>query len=405
MPILSTQQNMPTKRLQKAASMEDYQAEVAAFLASVEEKQIEAEKVANELANTSTTSKIVENVDDNGSKSADDDTGTDSPTTTEVAGTTKTKKPRFIWKYAVVKQIEVGKVKTTVNPFLDDDNLQDLYFSEKLHAVAPYKAKRGQKDVAITSMVNDLIKTSHSDGTMPLQKLTDYAVTSRLTAYLSLAEQWSDKTGPVFANGESPGEDMQAKAYSNMTIKEKILHNVEDIIEEHACMKNEATKKNDEKVEELKRQDTGVCKLMTMAMGNIESRINAAATEQMQLPNEVLTTPFTKPPGPKKLKSSNWTPYDVAVDSLERASRSDISSSEERIRVQEQRDKNKHAESMKRLDLEKERHEADMQFRQEQAARDDAFRMEQLQLQKETVAMQKQQSDVMRLLLETLAKK
>lgn len=107
--------------------MEDYQAEVAAFLASVEEKQIEAEKVANELANTSTTSKIVENVDDNGSKSADDDTGTDSPTTTEVAGTTKTKKPRFIWKYAVVKQIEVGKVKTTVNPFLDDDNLQDLY--------------------------------------------------------------------------------------------------------------------------------------------------------------------------------------------------------------------------------------------------------------------------------------
>ena len=388
--------------------MENYQAEVTEFLASVDEKQNDAERIVNEVV---VVQSIEHDSSDTGEGNNNNNNSNDKIDLINGVAEPKRQKSRFIWKYETVKQNEVGNdVTVTVNPFLDDCNLQDLYFSEKVLAVAPFRAKHGQYERMLSSMVNSLINCVHSDGTKPLNKLTEYSAKRRITAYLNLAEQWSDKTGAVFDDGTRPDEDMHEKGYNNLTVKEKILFNVEAIIEEHACMKNQASKEN-EKVEVDKREKIGVGVLLTGAMGNIKDATGAAPVDNAKILDETHVTPLTKAPVAKRVKASNWAPYDIAIDSLERAARSDISSSEERVKLQEQRDRQKHEESMKRLELETQRHEADVKqkdstfrFQQEQATRDNEYRMEQLLVQKQSIEMQKEQAQLMRLFFEKFTK-
>ena len=206
-----------------------------------------------------------------------------------------------------------------------------------------------------------------------------------------------------------------------MTVKEKILYNVESIIEEHASMKDEAEKKKNAEAAEELRVDTAMDTMMTSAMGKIDTTMQIEAIKEATkeaskqvvdntiVLDESTVTPFTKAHRNKKQKASNWTPYDIAINSVERATQSDISSSEDRIKVHEQRDKQKHEEAMKRLELETRRHEAEVhhkellfQFQKEQAERDTEYRMEQLKVQQKAFEMQTEQSQLMRLLLQKM---
>ena len=110
-----------------------------------------------------------------------------------------------------------------------------------------------------------------------------------------------------------------------------------------------------------------------------------------------------------KSKSVSMTPYDLAFNSLERATRNDALGAEERDKIIELREKRKHDEVMMRLDLDRERHEADvkrqngmLQFQKEQAEKDDSFRREQLAMQLQQIESQKQQSMLMKFMMEKL---
>lgn len=78
-------------------------------------------------------------------------------------------------------------------------------------------------------------------------------------------------------------------------------------------------------------------------------------------------------------------------------------------KIIELREKRKHDEVMMRLDLDRERHEADvkrqngmLQFQKEQVEKDDSFRREQLAMQLQQIESQKQQSMLMKFMMEKL---
>ena len=213
--------------------MDIYHQECLDFLSTVEQRADEEERLRDAVAPN-------ENIinDDESTESVVDLTSTG--TSTRATG----KAQQFRWKYAMVKEKSFGlKNKTkTVNAFLNDNNLQDLYFSEAVIAVAPYLAKDDKETQSrYNTIVKNLIQKVYSNGTIPFQQLTDVSAKSRVMEYMSLAEQWNssddDMTGAVFHDGTSPDEYMYEKGYFKMTVKEKIMYNVENIIDEYACMK------------------------------------------------------------------------------------------------------------------------------------------------------------------------
>ena len=81
-------------------------------------------------------------------------------------------------------------------------------------------------------------------------------------------------------------------------------------------------------------------------------------------------------------------------------------------KIIELREKRKYDEVMMRLDLDRERHEADvkrqngmLQFQKEQVEKDDSFRREQLAMQLQQIESQKQQSMLMKFMMENYATK
>ena len=101
--------------------MDIYHQECLDFLSTVEQRADEEERLRDAVAPN-------ENIinDDESTESVVDLTSTGTSTSTTG------KAQQFGWKYAMVKEKSFGlKNKTkTVNAFLNDNNLQDLYFSE-----------------------------------------------------------------------------------------------------------------------------------------------------------------------------------------------------------------------------------------------------------------------------------
>ena len=130
--------------------MDGYNNECDDFLAGVEKRVAEEERIAYEVANANVVR------DDDGTESADENVPI--VTTNNMVG--KQKQSRFSWKHALVKQKSFGieNVTKTINPFLNDENYQDLFFSEAVLAVAPYKAAYGQMQHSYAMLVKDLVK-------------------------------------------------------------------------------------------------------------------------------------------------------------------------------------------------------------------------------------------------------
>ena len=209
--------------------MNDYRNEVIESI-SVElgKKVDEAERIFNEAAAKQNTERI------DLSESTDD--VVDNAITPDNVSQKKTK--RFTWLYALVKQNT-----KTFHPFLNNNNLQDLYFSEKVLEVAPYRAKHGESQKRYNFIIRDLVQKVHSDGTRPLQNLSDFSAKGRFSAYLRLSEQWIDKTGAVFDDGTSPDDSTWGKGYKNMTVREKIAFNVDNILDDVASLESAANQK------------------------------------------------------------------------------------------------------------------------------------------------------------------
>ena len=235
------------------------------FLETEEKRAAAEERMRTEVASNHDGDESTENVVDttsttNTAAGIHGTTGTNITATTATANTnnvTKTKAQRFTWKYAIAKQQSFGLQNKSkiINPFLNDNNLQDLYFSEKVIAAAPYRAKHGETQNCYNTIVNDLIQKVHSDGTIPLQKLSEFSAKCRVNAYLNLAEQWKtssdddgNTTGALFHDGTSPNKNMYDKGYNGMTVKEKIMFNVEYIIDEVAKKKNDKLEEENDKV-------------------------------------------------------------------------------------------------------------------------------------------------------------
>ena len=363
------------------------------------------------------------------------------------------KKNRHIWRMNLVLQCHIGSAVTTVNPFLSDGNFQDLYFSEMLLASAPYRAGFKKVTKAYISLAKEMREIQHVDGTKPLLLMTASSIKNRLSGYQKLSEQWSDKTGAVFRNGKSPEEGIYDKGYENLTVKEKIFINVEGIIEDIASLKHVVTEKKYESEKVTARKEIGVASVIGSAVGNIviengkaseiaytTGSVNVATGDITVTPNvaasvakkmtgksksaytsgsvnvgtgDITITPNVTASVAKKTtgksKSVSMTPYDLAFNSLERATRNDALGAEERDKIIELREKRKHDEVMMRLDLDRERHEADvkrqngmLQFQKEQAEKDDSFRREQLAMQLQQIESQKQQSMLMKFMMEKL---
>ena len=264
-------------------------------------------------------------------------------------------------------------------------------------------------------MVNDLIRTTHSDGTMPLQTLTEFSAKRRITAYLSLAEQWSNATATgsaVLENSDTPEANMfeEGGEYIRMKVKDKILFNVKSIIEDHARMKNEvATKKYNarEEEEEEKRQETGVKTIIS----SLVSRKNKRNME----PNARVKIPSTK----KQKTNKKTLPCHIAFDALEDASTiSDISFPQETERsmllmlflvvyMNANLSIWSADDSMERLEQEMKRHEDnydvyDIKYLTHSSYREQNYRMKRSQIQQESIEMMRETVQHMKWIVQKL---
>ena len=131
-------------------------------------------------------------------------------------------------------------------------------------------------------------------------------------------------------------------------------------------------------------------------------------------PVEGTVTPFAKGCGTstkkqKMLNSSNWPPYDTALESIKGLSETGRITLDEKVRMQEQRDKQKQEDTQKRLELDTKRHESDEKFRMEQLEVQKRAIEMQLEMQKGNTQMildlQKGQADMMRMFIENMNNK
>ena len=109
------------------------------------EKYDESDRDVNEVMNTT----VVQCNEDNGTDSHDDNISTKITTTTANNNNDDDDvTDRFRWKYNV-QHNEANKITTTKFPFWDNDNIQDLYFTEKVLAVIRIVRSVGNYSVAM----------------------------------------------------------------------------------------------------------------------------------------------------------------------------------------------------------------------------------------------------------------
>jgi hypothetical protein len=160
--------------------------------------------------------------------------------TSTVATKGKTKGNRHRWKHQnLVGEYYDKTTKSTryCNTFLDDRNTQDLLFSELLMSEQPYRA--AAKTKALENFVLKMRSTVDTAGRKPLALITSGTYRKRVALYQTLAEYWSDKTGPVLANGTALGDEWRIKDYKDMTVSEKIAFNVENYIDDNKALEEE----------------------------------------------------------------------------------------------------------------------------------------------------------------------
>ena len=244
--------------------------------------------------------------------------------------------------------------------------------------------------------------------------MTEFSAGRRVAAYVKLLETWSDKTGPVFPDGSSPNKGMHDKDYKSLTVKEKILKNVAEILEEHASMQTDAAQKKKDKMVEEDRQEAGMNELLSSAVAYIENKMENEANVAA-LPIGDAIAPFAKNEGTKKLKTTKWSPYKVAADAMDLVTKKDAILSEEKQRFQIMRldlETKRHDEMVKAKQLQLEMQKDQAEFQKEQARKDNEFRVfqvEQASKDKEhqmnmMLEMQKGQADMMRIFFDNLKK-
>ena len=169
---------------------------------------------------------------------------------------------RFRWKFHTInlhKDACGEATKSYHNPFLVDNNFKDLVYSENLVAHNPMRAAYMGKGAAMQTFY-DAAKSACYGGVAPLQSK------SRITAYKQLAEYWTDKTGPVTPDGLHINVD-EMKRYRDMSVREKIVYNVDAFISE--MKENEQKEKlaETEKAHVQKKEESAISKIKNTALG------------------------------------------------------------------------------------------------------------------------------------------
>jgi hypothetical protein len=207
----------------------------------------------------------IEGIESGGSNDNDNDNDNDDDK----------KKNRFRWKYAIKQQKTDASTKELqiIYPFLNNDNLQDLKYSEILMIHAPYRAKYKGKTDAMNQFREYLMVAEHSNGIKPLEKISISAVKSRYKRYIELAEYWSDKTGPVLANGQSDTDDDDV-LYEQMSVACKIRYNILEFHSDCKALENEDKAREARKEEIASKELSGIQQIKEATLGRFMSEKN-----------------------------------------------------------------------------------------------------------------------------------
>ena len=144
----------------------------------------------------------------------------------------------------------------------------------------PYRA--AAKTKALESFVLKMRSAVDSSGRKPLELITTGTYRKRISLYQGLAEYWSDKTGPVLANGKPLEDEWRLKDYKEMSVSEKIAFNVENYIDDNKALDEELRLKleNAEKrVEQEKKDKENVSTIKTSAIVVIAERFFPPSSE------------------------------------------------------------------------------------------------------------------------------
>jgi hypothetical protein len=221
--------------------IDDYHKEIDEFLERVN-KLTEDDFPASAISNTHD-----DDVDATAANNATDETIEVVQIVDANGAVVKEASHRFRWKFqnVVVYYYDYEKrVRKYRNPFLDDGNTHDLIFSELLITEQPYRAnKKGQ---ALNEFILHCRNAVNSAGKKPLELINPSSYRTRTRLYRTLASYWNDKTGPVLSNGKELGDEWRNKNYKDMTVAEKIAYNVDKYIEDSETGKKLDSKKEEE---------------------------------------------------------------------------------------------------------------------------------------------------------------
>jgi hypothetical protein len=113
----------------------------------------------------------------------------------------------------------------------------------------------------------------HSNGIKPLEKISISAVKSRYKRYIELAEYWSDKTGPVLANGQSDTDDDDV-LYEQMSVACKIRYNILEFHSDCKALENEDKAREARKEEIASKELSGIQQIKEATLGRFISEKN-----------------------------------------------------------------------------------------------------------------------------------
>ena len=119
--------------------------------------------------------------------------------------------------------------------------------------------------------------TVDTAGRKPLALITSGTYRKHVALYQTLAEYWSDKTGPVLANGTPLGDEWRIKDYKDMTVSEKIAFNVENYIDDNKALEEEERVKAEataKKNEQEKKDKEGASTIKTSAVGTYYGNVS-----------------------------------------------------------------------------------------------------------------------------------
>lgn len=271
----------------RTTTMDGYEKQVEEFLDMVETIDVNTVEAVQEQVGLN--NEIQVNEDDGSDENNSPTTGTATSESQKEKG--KAKSNRFHWPKLESQQTNNETKETKIiHVFLHNKNYVDLVYSERIVAMQPYRAPYKCIEKQWKEFHECIVKAQDPTGKTPLAKLPYGSVRKRYENYTkNLLVYVLDKTGFNFPD-YTEDEDCLDKPYKDMTVAEKIAHNVLAILTDFHEMEEEEKKTEKEKAEAAEKEERGLTMVKEAGVGKLIAMTSLNSFDSSDIEPSVTST-------------------------------------------------------------------------------------------------------------------